>query len=520
MNAMTGNHFHTQSLRAFEQDLAVAGFEPVTANSPSHWRGPIHPAFESLTKAATMDIVIKDGWPYEPPALLVDGLDTNHSTLGGLVCMWQDGDASLEWTTVEGFMARIEAWCENAKHDWQDDHLGYDAFLNFDPCRKELTVATFNLQELGVRRRSWGDAYGIVNKDPFRINIVKSRPQSGHWLSGHWFHVGTLNTPPPREFAEVFRYLPRPQKKALRRATNSRRDPRPFVASGGADFILLCWERRSRTDLLVMVCTGIGNEVAAIAVQPGPTDEESLILRAGPDAVLLRDRKATVLGAGALGSHVAVTLAESGIGFLDIVDHDFLLPGNVVRHAAGRDEIGRPKADAVRRMIEHHAPWTVVGTFVERTTTPIKMHKRIASADIVIDTTGNDAFVPGLAMVAQETGVPLVSGALHRGGKIARVQRQARPADAAIHTREHEPRYPVIPDSDEAGDNAVPALGCSAPVNNAPPASVLACAALIAQVALDTLTRRFEFEDEVIDVYQPISEHPFDRIGRVIRCHE
>ena len=42
-------------------------------------------------------------------------------------------------------------------------------------------------------------------------------------------------------------------------------------------------------------------------------------------------------------------------------------------------------------------------------------------------------------------------------------------------------------------------FGCSAPANNAPPASVLACAPLIAQAAIDVLMERFEF-DEVIDV--------------------
>ena len=62
---------------------------------------------------------------------------------------------------------------------------------------------------------------------------------------------------------------------------------------------------------------------------------------------------------------------------------------------------------------------------------------------------------------------------------------------------------------------ATPALGCSAPVNNAPPSSVMGCAALIAQVVIDALTRRFEFGDEVIDIYRPLAQARFDRVGRV-----
>ena len=83
--------------------LAVAGFVPVAIAGSSGWRGPIHPAFEELTEAAAMDIVIRPGWPFQPPALLVEGLDTNRSMPGGFVCLWQDGDASGDWETVQGF---------------------------------------------------------------------------------------------------------------------------------------------------------------------------------------------------------------------------------------------------------------------------------------------------------------------------------------------------------------------------------------------------------------------------------
>ena len=48
-----------------------------------------------------------------------------------------------------------------------------------------------------------------------------------------------------------------------------------------------------------------------------------------------------------------------------------------------------------------------------------------------------------------------------------------------------------------------------------PPPS--ACASLIAQATIDVLMERFEFEDEVIDVYRPLPETPFDRVGRYRR---
>ena len=263
-----------------------------------------------------------------------------------------------------------------------------------------------------------------------------------------------------------------------------------------------------------MACKGMDNSLEAIALQPGPNDERSLILRAGPDAPTLRSQRATVFGAGALGGYVAVALAESGLGSLDIVDGDVLAPGNVVRHVAGHDHVGASKVTAVEAVVRSHAPWTEV-TCQERTPrTPGDIEALIGKADVIVDATGDAAFTQALAMTARAVGKLLTAGALYRGGFVARVQRQALTQDTPIGHR-GLPQYLVIPPGDDSVDLAIPDVGCSAPVNNAPPAAVLACSSLMAQVVVDVLTERFGFDDEVIDVYRPLSEPPFDRIGRI-----
>ena len=175
--------------------------------------------------------------------------------------------------------------------------------------------------------------------------------------------------------------------------------------------------------------------------------------------------------------------------------------------------------NGVEAAIRNHAPWTKVES-IAPPANPYgsqEIAQLVENADVVIDATGNDAFVHPVARVAEELGKPLVSGALFRGGFIGRVQRKAQDADAPIIGRPDSPRYPIVPPGEPAVDLAEPDLGCSAPVNNAPPASVLACASLIAQAAIDALTERFELEDEVIDVYRPLPETPFDRVGRYLR---
>ena len=210
-------------------------------------------------------------------------------------------------------------------------------------------------------------------------------------------------------------------------------------------------------------------EAAALVAEPN--DERTLRLRAGPDAEVLKGRSAVLFGAGALGGHVGVTLAESGIDSLRIVDGDLLSPGNVVRHVAGHDQVGGPKVNAVEAAIRNHAPWTNV----ESITPPINPYgsqeiaQLIGNVDLVIDATGNDSFVHPVARVAEGLGKPFVSGALFRGGLVGRVQRKALDADSPITSRPDSPNYPVVPRGDSKIDFAEPDLGCSAPVNNAPP---------------------------------------------------
>ncbi|MBE7518362.1 MAG: ThiF family adenylyltransferase [Thermoflexaceae bacterium] len=503
--------YDVASLEAFTADLVGAGFEPVPGTGRRAWRSPIHPAFSALTTAATMDLILLDGWPYEPPALLVKGLDTNHYTLDGLVCMWRDGDASFDWTAVEGLFARIEKWCADAEHGWDTDDLGRDALLNFKP--KDRTLAVFNLPELGTARSSWGDFRGELHVDPFRVDLTPGRAREPSQLVGLWFRVGALRVP-PRQLSELRRCLPRSQWKGLERRLAARRRAEALTPSGGADLILLCWERGAQLDVLVIACRGTGDNLEGVALQAVPNDQENLILRAGPDAESLRSRRVAIFGAGALGGHVAVTLAESGAGFIRLVDADALTPGNVVRHVAGRDAVGAAKVHAVQAAIRAHAPWSEVEALEEAPIRPSRIDALIADVDVVVDATGNAATTYAVAARARTAGRSFVSGALYRGGRISRVRRYARADDTPLDERD-SPQYPLIPpDADE--DVARAAVGCSAPVNNAPPSAILAGASLLAQGVIDVLTDRFELPDEIVDVYRALPEEPpFDRVGRV-----
>ncbi len=517
MNVMTTDtDFAPASKEKFIAELEEAGFKRIPDDKELLLRGRIHSAFESLTDARTMDILVRSGWPYHPPTLIVQGLNSNHSTSWGMVCMWQEDEAVRDWTTVDGLFARIEEWCENEKNGWKGDQLRQDAYLNFsrkDPGR----IATFDRSKLGIpNRRGWAEFHATVDEDTGRIDLKRGKRQMPDQLKGYWFHVGALETRPPQEFYEIPRYLSNQQLLGFRRVMSQRLSPESLIPSGGADIILFCWERRWKTDMLVLACTGIGANIDAMALRAAPVDARTLSLRAGPDAERLKDCRAALFGAGALGGYVATLLVQSGLGHLQIIDYDVLLPENVVRHVAGHPLAGLPKTAAVKMIAKSHAPRTNIETHDEYVTTPIQFRQRIDDADLVVDATGSHNLTDALALVTEELEKPLVSGGLYRGGFIARVQRQARHDDTPIRQREGLPElYPVIPAGRDEDEFTIPQLGCSAPANNAPPTSVLACAALISQMTIDALTERFEFPDEVTDVYRAISDPPFNHIGRL-----
>ena len=133
----------------------------------------------------------------------------------------------------------------------------------------------------------------------------------------------------------------------------------------------------------------------------------------------------------------------------------------------------------------------------------------------MIDTTGGDAATHAICLTALAENVPVVSGALYRGGAIARVRRQGTPGDTPILDRTPLLGYTRIPPG--ANEDVIqPAIGCSGPIHNAPPATVLSGAALISEVALDTLTCRLDYPEEIIDIYRVLpNKPPLNRLGRL-----
>ena len=125
----------------------------------------------------------------------------------------------------------------------------------------------------------------------------------------------------------------------------------------------------------------------------------------------LLDARALVVGAGGLGSPVALYLASAGVGQLTLVDDDTVDLTNLQRqimHTEAR--IGQAKVASAQAAIHAINPEVRVHAVARRADEAL-FTQLAASADVVLDCTDNFATRQALNRACVATGRPLVSGA-------------------------------------------------------------------------------------------------------------
>ena len=172
-------------------------------------------------------------------------------------------------------------------------------------------------------------------------------------------HVGHA----PRHLSEVRGVLSRRQKTHLQRGLAVRSDVGLAELSHGLDFIAVVWRRGvAQYDVLPLGFTGPGEEAEAWAMTPTPSDLRGRSARSGPDSLALSNSRVLVAGLGSVGSPAALSLAESGVGFMTGRDSDIVKSANLVRHIATEADVGHRKSEVQGAHIGQHAPWcTYIG---------------------------------------------------------------------------------------------------------------------------------------------------------------
>jgi molybdopterin-synthase adenylyltransferase len=123
---------------------------------------------------------------------------------------------------------------------------------------------------------------------------------------------------------------------------------------------------------------------------------------------------AVIVGAGGLGSPVALYLGTAGVGTITVVDHDAVDVTNLQRQIAHNlARVGRPKAESVREAIAAINPDVLVRPVVMKVDAQA-LDEIVPHADVVLDCCDNFATRQAINRACFAHGKPLVSGAAIR----------------------------------------------------------------------------------------------------------
>ncbi|MDR3391820.1 MAG: molybdopterin-synthase adenylyltransferase MoeB [Sulfuriferula sp.] len=133
---------------------------------------------------------------------------------------------------------------------------------------------------------------------------------------------------------------------------------------------------------------------------------------AGQQAIL--DARVLIIGAGGLGSPVALYLAASGIGRISIADDDRVDTSNLQRQIMHDDAaVGQNKALSAAAGIHRLNPHVLVTPITERLSGSA-LDKAVAGHDIIVDASDNFATRHAINRACVAHRKPLVSGAAVR----------------------------------------------------------------------------------------------------------
>lgn len=136
----------------------------------------------------------------------------------------------------------------------------------------------------------------------------------------------------------------------------------------------------------------------------------------------LEGEKVGIVGAGSLGSKIAVTLARSGVRSFVLVDDDILKPGNLVRQELDARALGAHKVHGLEERVKAVAPkanvkvWRVLLGGQESSATTSSVLDDLASCDLVIEATADPQAFNLAAAAARSANRPLLWTEVYAGG--------------------------------------------------------------------------------------------------------
>lgn len=247
-------------------------------------------------------------------------------------------------------------------------------------------------------------------------------------------------------------------------------------------------------------------QIEISSFQTAPANKDALLRRSAYISKSLTSKCVAVFGIGALGGNVALLLAKTGVGKLRLIDSDYLMPGNAMRHVCGLKYVSFRKTIATKFMINQHNPDCHVecyeATWVNRT-----LHDYMKDCDLVIDVTGNTNFSLYLNQICIEGKQPITFAAAYRRARVGRIIMRLNNKAPCLAcylcsrgswTENQYPTIPVNPDESFLED------GCGSVTEEAIALDVEAVANFVTRQAIKFLQGRHDGNNLGIIVNEPL----------------
>lgn len=484
----------------FAEGLEAAGFEPTETRH--RWHGDVD--------GRRITVTIGDDFPFYPPKVRLDPPPdalTWHLERDGAMCLYTPaGKYGLPWAEAPALLRKVREWLDNADSGWPNDLGEPDLERYFEAADDPLLVTYDDIDGLVghiMLEERINDAWIHVRRGG-RLTRQYARdklrnPNRDHWAYGA--DLGLLREP-VWDWQSIRSRIEIPSRLV------------ELVSSSNLTGLLLLRYERDGSE---------GRRTAAVAlrVRGGaepqlhwlPVAEDSPAarrrVRAGPDADVLGRKTVALVGCGAVGSFLADLLARCGVGWLILVDDDYLRPSNCIRHLAPVEYVPLPKAVAVRDVLHDRAIMDreLIDARYDRLTLEhaIRLFKQ---ADVVVDATADPSVDEILHHVAHQAGEQYVRVSVHRDGDLVRVDRLGPGSADPAH------RPDVIEPRDDAG-TPYREVGCGDPVSPAAPWAATEAANVACRWVVDALRprRRRQLPNSTVEVLRPQLDAPYREIG-------
>ncbi|MCW9023077.1 MAG: ThiF family adenylyltransferase [Gammaproteobacteria bacterium] len=201
------------------------------------------------------------------------------------------------------------------------------------------------------------------------------------------------------------------------------------------------------------------------------------IFKRVPKLTALSGKHVTVIGVGAIGSHIIWQLVRSGIRSITLIDGDFVQAGNLPRWLIGFSAIGYNKVDVMAGYLLQNFPSLKckhfnirvgVGQILNVDNVQINAHdflcKLINESDLVIDAAAETNVSLYLSNICEESKIPYVwatgtQGAW--GGIVGRVIPEITKGNWTSFSYKYA-EGEILPPPEEVGSNIQP-VGCFSP---------------------------------------------------------